>query len=243
MNYLMNYRRIDGNKRNLTIWGLLLISAFFAAGCATTVPPSYPENPEARKHYDLGALFMQTEQYEMAIKEFQTSLQLDPEPFLTHAKLATAFYAQQKFNHAAEKFEEAYVLWEGPGNAPAYAILQVLCLLRGGEMEQAEKLLRSWSGPSIATSLGQAYSVGSGKLPSGWWKEVAKYLLSDVNEERVLENAKTEISFAYLIIGVNSIVKGDIEKAEKYLPMVMDIAGQSTMRFALAKSEINNIGK
>ncbi len=227
-----------------------LISVFFTlsifiSGCAMIQKPvpAYPENPEAIKLYDLGYKNLLSGHYEEAIKSFKQSIQIEPIPFLSHANLAAAFYASRQFDSAATEYSKVLELWGGVEKAPPFAIMQALSLIRSGKTEAAEKLLKVWTQSSInIDGLGIAWYSG-GKL-SGWWKVVAEYLLGTASEEKVMgKTGKVDKSFAYLFVGINNTIKGNVNDAKKYYLLTMETTKPGTWRYTLAEAEMKYIGK
>ena len=183
--------------------------------CETIGPlsPAYPTDAEAKKHYALGANYLEEGAYEKAAQELRRSIEIESEPFLPHARLATAYYAQQKYFEASAAFERATELTGGPRNAGPFPIMQALSLMRGGKTEEArklleaQKLLKEISGSDIVVTGVGSYYVGSGRSP-GIWKTAARYLLGSVSEKDYLKRApQSDLSFPYLIIGIKSIVE------------------------------------
>ena len=104
-------------------------------------------------------------------------------------------------------------------------ILQALALLRAGDVEAAQRVLRG--------SLGRQ------------GKRVAAYLLGDTSEEKFLAKVQKKKEddrlFAYLVIGINSIVKNDIPKAEKSLQTVMDESNPTWLYYVWARVNLEQI--
>lgn len=225
--------------------GLFFILVVFISGCATTQKevPVYPQNPDARKHYDLGNKQLQAGRYEEAIKSFEQSIQIEPIPFLSHANLATAFYVSRRFDSAASEYSKALELWGGTEKAPPFAIMQALSLMRSGKTEAAEKLLRAWTRSSIRTDASGAVWYSGGGL-SGWWKIAAEYLLGDVSEEKIVgETGEVDKSFAYLFVGINNAIRGNVDQSKKYFLLTMEATVPGQWRHTLAEAEIKYIDK
>ncbi len=154
--------------------------------------------------------------------EYRRSIEIESEAFLSHARIATAYYAQQKYLDAASSFKSATDLTGGPKNAGPLPILQALSLMRGGKIQEAEELL----------------FIGSGNM-SGIWKTAAGYLLGSVSEADYLEKApQSDLSFPYLIIGIKNVVDKNSQKAHENLSKVLDLAGRGTWRRIIAREEL-----
>ena len=219
----------------------LILVALVVAGCATTPPPQFPTEPTARRHYVAGERFLEAQRYEMAAAEFEQSLEFESGAYITHAKLAVAYFGQQRFADAARQFEATGRLWGGPSSEPWWAILQAVSLQRAGNNDEAERLLRHWTGPGVVgTALG-FYTAGQ-PLP-GDWKLLARYLLGDVDEDSVLaELPITLLSSAYVIFGISNAARGDTERAGEFLCLADSVLrNRSGYSVALVRAEMRNL--
>ena len=180
----------------------------------------------------------------MAAAEFEKSLEFESVAYITHSKLAVAYFGQQKFADAARQFEATYRLWGGPSSGPAWAIMEAVSLQRAGNKDEAERLLRYWTGPGIVVTGVGAYTTGQPlRGPS---KLLARYLLGAVDENSVLDQAPADfLPFAYLVIGISNATKGDTERARKFLQLfaAATTAPRSGWSFALARAEMRNLKK
>ena len=201
--------------------------------------PLYPTNAAAKNHYLLGDNYLKSGEYEKAAQEFRRTIEIERAPVLPHARLATAYYAQQKYLDAAASFNRATELVGGPSNAVELPIMQVLSLMRGGKTAEAEKLLKEWTGPAIvAPPIGGAYYVGAGKL-AGFAKTTARYLLGDISEDNYLEKApEGNLSFPYLFVGIKNVVDKNNQVAHEYLSKALDLSVPGTWRRVIAKEEL-----
>ncbi len=230
---------------NAFLVGLFFILAVSIPGHAATQKevPAYPHNPDAKKHYDFGDKQLRAGRYDEAIKSFEQSIQIEPIPFLSHANLATAFYASRRFDSAASEYSKVLELWGGAEKAPPFAIMQALSLMRSGKTEAAEKLLRAWTRSSIRTDASGAVWYSGGGL-SGWWKIAAEYLLGDVSEEKAVgETGEVDKSFAYLFVGINNAIRGNVDQSKKYFLLTMEATKPGQWRHTLAEAEIKHLEK
>lgn len=222
----------------------LILVALIVAGCAgLTPPPAFPTEPNALQHYNFGQRFLEGQHYDMAAAEFEKSLEFESVAYITHSKLAVAYFGQQKFADAARQFEATYRLWGGPSSGPGWAIMEAVSLQRAGKEDEAEKLLQHWTGPGIVPSgVGTFITVGE-PLP-GFWKMLARYLLGSVDENSVLDQAPADfLPSAYLVIGISNATKGDTERARKFLKLFATATTTPTSgwTFALARAEMRNL--
>jgi tetratricopeptide (TPR) repeat protein len=227
---------------NLLRTGVLILVAVVVAGCAT--PPSpFPRDPNARRHYDAGDRLLDAQRFESAAAEYEMSLQIESIAYIAHTKLAVAYIGQRKFAEAARQFEETYRLWGGPRGGPGWAIMQALALQRSGKNDEAEKLLRHWTGPGIVVTGTGAYTAG--EPLQGFSNLLARYLLGSIDESSVLGAATSDQkSYAYLVIGISSAAKGDKPKARKFLQLAADTMDhRGGWRFALVRAEMLNLQK
>lgn len=234
-----------------TIWILTstLITAFVLSSCAGSTPPSpFPTDPNAQNHYDAGERFLEAQRYEMAAVEFEKSLQFEDVAYITHLKLAVAYFGKQKFADAALQFEATYRLWGGPSSGPGWAILEAVSLQRAGNQDEAETLLRSWTGPGVVVTGVGAYTAG--QPLTGFNKLLARYLQGSVDDNSVLDQATSDsrhahyLPLAYLVIGISNAANGDTEAARKFLQLAADayyLLNRSGWSFALARAEMRNL--
>ncbi len=218
-----------------------ILVALVVAGCAA--PPSpFPTDPNARKHYDDGDRFLEAQRYELAAAEYEKSLQFESVAYITPSKLAVAYFGQQKFAEAARQFEASYRLWGGPRNGPAWALMQAVTLQRAGNKDEAEKLLRHWTGPGVVCTP-MCYTAG--EPLQGIENLLARYLLGSVDENNVLGQAKSDyLPLAYLVIGISSAAKGDKVNAKKFLQLAAGaIDNRGGWLFALVRAEMRNLEK
>ena len=220
-----------------------LITAFVISGCAGfTPPPPFPTDPNARNHYDAGDRFLEAQSYEMAAAEYEKSLEFETVAYITHSKLAVAYFGQQKFVDAARQFEASYQLWGGPSSGPAWAIMQAVSLQRAGNQDEAETLLRSWTAPGVVCPPTGCYTAGDPLR--GPVKLLARYLLGAVDENSVLDQATSDyLPFSYLVIGISNATKGDTERAKEFLQLfaATTTTPKSGWTFALARAEMRNL--
>ena len=223
-----------------------LITAFVLSGCVGFTPPSpFPTDPNAQNHYDAGERFLEAQRYEMAAVEFEKSLEFESVAYITHSKLAVAYFGQQKFVDGARQFEATYQLWGGAMSGPGWAILQAVSLQRAGNQDEAETLLRSWSWTlptTVCTGIGVCYAAsrpleGNGKL-------LASYLQGSIDETSLLaQSTADDQPFTNLVIGLSNAAKGDTEAARKFLQLAADayhLLNRSGWSFALARAEMRN---
>ncbi len=219
----------------------IIVSMLILSGCGTLGPkaPAYPRTEKAQFHYRAGNLAMKQGRYEVAINEFKRSISLETASFMPHAWLATAYFTNQNFAEAALEFQNVTGIVGGVEFGGPFPIMQALSLMRSGDTVKAQELLRYWSTPSIMmTGLGTAYYTGSGK-PQGIWKVAAAYLLGGVTEDKYLRKAPQEdLTFPYLIIGINNIVKNNFSKARGILSRQLVISGEGRWSHAIAKAEL-----
>ena len=220
-----------------------LITAFVISGCAGfTPPPPFPTDPNARNHYDAGDRFLEAQSYEMAAAEYEKSLEFETVAYITHSKLAVAYFGQQKFVDAARQFEASYQLWGGPSSGPAWAIMQAVSLQRAGNQDEAETLLRSWTAPGVVCPPTGCYTAGDPLR--GPVKLLARYLLGAVDENSVLDQTPADyLPFSYLVIGISNATKGDTERAKEFLQLfaATTTTPKSGWTFALARAEMRNL--
>lgn len=246
----MNISRCIEKKRRVehTLIRILLAFTVLAmTACETTGPESamYPNDAEAKKYYAIGANYLEDGDYKKAEQELRRSIEIESGSFIPHARLATAYYAQQKFFDASATFERATELTGGPQNGGAFTIMQALSLMRGGKTEQARKLLeaqiliKETSSPNIVVTGVGSYFAGSGRA-YGVWKTAAGYLLVSISEQEYLERTpQSELSFPYLFIGINSVVENDRAKAHENLTKVISLSGRKVWRGVIARAELN----
>lgn len=210
-------------------------------GCATSeagVVP-YPETDEARAHYLAGDQAMKQGHYETAIKEFNQSIKLEPSPFLSHAWLASAYFANRNFTLAAGEFEKATDLVGSVESGGPLPIMQVLSLMRAGDKIKAQQLLRKWTSSPVISA--ESPDATPGRL-LGMWRMAAVYLLGNVAEDEYLRRTpQQDISFSYLFIGINSLITNKRSKAESSLQMAFETARKGTWRRAIAKAELDRL--
>jgi len=180
--------------------------------------------------------------YKTAIKEFNQSIELEPSPFLSHAWLASAYFANRNFTLAAGEFEKATNLVGSVESGGPLPIMQVLSLMRAGDEIKAQQLLRKWiSSPVIAADSEESADAVPGRL-LGMWRMAAVYLLGNVAEDEYLRRTpQQDISFSYLFIGINSIIRNKRPKAESSLQMALETARKGTWRYAIAEAELNRL--
>lgn len=220
-----------------------LITAFVLSGCAGfTPPPPFPTDPNAQNHYDAGERFLEAQRYDMAAAEFEKSLEFESVAYITHSKLAVAYFVQQKFADAARQFEATYWLWGGPGSGAAWAIMQAVSLQRAGNQDEAETLLRQWTASGVVCAPTGCYTAGDPLR--GPVKLLARYLLGAVDENSVLNQTPADsLPFSYLVIGISNATKGDTERAKEFLQLfaATTTTPKSGWTFALARAEMRNL--
>lgn len=219
----------------------LMLAVSVVGGCETVrqKAPPYPESTTARMHYELGNKFLNTGDYVQAADQFRQSIKIEDGAFLPYARLATAYYGQQKYLDAATAFSRATEVSGGPRNAGPFPILQALSLMRGGQVQEAEALLKRWSGPDVVVDATGSYYAGAGTLP-GIWKTAARYVLGEVSEADYLAEApQDDLSFPYLIIGIRDVIDEKGPKARESLSKVVSVAPGGTWRVALARAELS----
>jgi len=219
-----------------------LLTAFVISGCAGfTPPPPFPTDPNARNHYDAGDRFLEAQRYELAAAEYEKSLEFENVAYITHSKLAVAYFGQQKFVDAARQFEASYQLWGGPSSGSAWAIMQAVSLQRAGNQDEAETLLRSWTGSGVVVTGVGSYIAG--QPLKGNWKLLANYLQSSVDETSILDQVTSDyMPIAYLVLGISNAANGNTEAARKFLQLATGaITPRTGWRFALARAEIRNL--
>jgi len=215
------------------------ILGLYGCGTAEAGVVPYPETDEARAHYLAGDKAMKQGHYETAIKEFNQSIELEPSPFLSHAWLASAYFANRNFMLAAREFEKATNLLGSVESGGPLPIMQVLSLMRAGDKIKAQQLFREWtSSPVISPQMPDATP---GRL-LGMWKMAAVYLLGNIAEDEYLRRTpQQDISFSYLFIGINSLITNKRSKAESSLQMAFETAREGTWYRAIAKAELNRL--
>jgi len=230
-------------KRRNVISAVIITSILMLAGCGVSGPKvtQYPTTKEAMMHFEQGNRALENNMYDLAINEFKQSISQEPSPFLPYARLATAYYSNQNFTEAALEFENVTNKLGGAESGGPFPIMQALSLMRSGDGEKAKQLLKEWSSSSIvADGIGGFYSVG-GRL-HGIWKVAASYLLGDIAEDEYFRKApQDDLSFHYLIVGINNVVRDNPSKAEKNLRLALDTAGNGTWRRVIATAELELI--
>ncbi len=231
-------------KTNACIYAMAMFLTCLA-GCATVQgPPPFPENPQAAEHYNLGNAHLRAGHYELAVAEFQDSLAIESEPYICHVRLGLALYGQGHFIDAADQFRHACESWGGPGSAGPLCTLQAITLQRAGETDAARRLLEVWTGADVAYvgGAGQWASTASGRLPSGWWKKLGKYLLGEMSEEKVLDVGHADVGyFSYLFVGIENVISGDLDKAQMLFGRVLENVAVGTWRHDLAVIELRSL--
>ena len=217
------------------IFAFTLITVLVLSGCAAFAPPPpFPTDPNAEQHYDAGERLLEAQRYELAAGEYEQSLEYESGAYVTHAKLAVAYFGQQKFVEAARQFEASYELWGGPSSGSAWAIMQAASLQRAGDRIEAETLLRSWTGSGVVVTAVGSYT--SGQPLKGDWKLFANYLQGSIDEASVLEQVTPDnMPMAYLVLGISNSANGVPETAGKFVEMAEDaITNQRGWTIALS---------
>lgn len=189
----------------------------------TSTAAGSTQEPEARVLDMTGDRYLEQGMYELAIKEYKEAIRLRPWNTDAHMMLGIAYYCQGAFDLATKQFENSIKLSDmgRPGDAWPFATMQILSLQRARRPEEAWKLLQGWS-------------RGRGKI-----KHEAKYLLGKWEDKRFLKKAgKRWKSHANLIIGVNYLVKGDVDAAKRALQLVV---GEPAWCERVAEAELERI--
>ncbi len=232
---------INHRNTNRTL-AATLIGAFALSACAVfTPPPPFPTDPNAKNYYDAGERFLEAQRYELAAAEYEKSLYIESVAYISHSKLSVAYFGQQKFADAARQFEASYQLWGGPSSGPAWALLEAVSLQRAGDQDEAETLLRSWTGPGVVITAVGAYSAG--QPLTGFNALLARYLQGTVDENIVLDQATSDdLPLAYLVIGISNAANSNTEDARKFLQLAADVnPNRSGWSHALARAEMWNL--
>jgi len=217
-----------------------VISLIALSSCGTVGPKvqTFPSSEEAKVAYKSAQLAMSMGKYPAAIKGFKKSILLEPSPFLPHAWLATAYYSNQEFRQAAIEFEKTTELLGGAEAGGPIPLMQALSLMRAGDQKKADELLETWNTPNITVTAMGSYSSGGG-TPRGIWKVAAGYLLGNVSEHEYLRKAPQEdLTFPYLIIGINYIVKNNTGKAKTVLNRLLSVPGKGRWSHAIGQAEL-----
>ena len=218
------------------------------------------EPTSAFAHLNLGiAYYFRGCEYNRTVASLHRSVKLGGDDHgLTRFQLANALYAGKRFRDAAREYETAEAIRQRDPSvvfrylAEAKAVdvvghelvppidnrsfnpaffLRVLSLMRSGETNEAQTLLAS--------------------RDSGWWfglselgQMVADYLAGILTEEQLLsKNLKNKgiISFVYLVIGVNNIVKHNLAKSEEVLQELIDKNKHTSFYNSWARVNLDHI--
>ncbi len=182
----------------------------------------FTQDTSPRDSHDKGKSLLEQGQHAMAIEEFKRAIQIEPWYAEAHMMLGLAYYCRGSFELAAEELENGRALsGMPPYDAWPFATMQILSLLRAGRNEDARERLEQWS------------NIG------GHLERDVKYLSGRWNEKKYLSKRKKERAHGYLVIGANSLVRGDTGKAKRVLQLVADEtilrASQWTHRVAEAE--------
>jgi len=101
-------------------------------------PAQTPPGKAIRDHYQRAQAARQAGQNDVAVKEFQEILRLDPHNAEAHANLGVIAYSQKDYSRAADEFHAALRLRPAMWNAQAFL---GMCELRRGHSRQARPLL------------------------------------------------------------------------------------------------------
>ena len=217
-----------------------IISILALSGCAVSGSKiqTFPSSEEASVAYDAALVAMDMGQYQAAIKGFKQSISLEPSPFLPHAWLAVAYYSNQHYRQAAMEFKNATEILGGVEESGPLPLMQALSLMRAGDDNEAKELLEILSAPNISTTGVGSYYSGGG-TSQGIWKVAAGYLLGNVSEEEYLGKApQKDLTFPYLIIGINQIVKNDFAEAKAMLTKQIAVSGKGRWSHAMGEAEL-----
>jgi len=226
--------------RCIEIGTALIISILILSGCGTTGSKvqTFPTSDKAKVAYKAAQLAMNMGQYQAAVEGFQQSISLEPSPFLPHAWLAVAYYSNQEFRKAAIEFEKTTEILGGANEGGPLPLMQALSLMRAGDHKKAHDLLEIWSTPNITVTAMGSYSSGGG-TPQGIWKIAANYLLGRIAEDEYLRKAPQEdLTFPYLIIGINHIVKNKLSEAKVMLNRQVAVSGKGRWSHAMGKADL-----
>ena len=183
-------------------------------------PPS-----KAREHYESGNSYLEQGKYALASDEYKQAIRIQPWLADAHLMLGLASYCRGQFALAAIELRNGIRLtFPGePKYSWPFATVQLLSLQRAGRSDEAGQLLAEWS------------NVG------GHLERDVKYLSGKWTEVKYLKKRKKESAHGYLVIGVNSLVQGDLEKGKRTLQSVakepIDEDFQWTHRIAEAELE------
>jgi tetratricopeptide (TPR) repeat protein len=112
---------MNNNKHIWTLLMTLVLVGGMLVACGekeppppTPVPPSPTPSatvtPSADEHLDMGIDYLDQGQFDQAITEFQTAIQLDPDGAKAHYNLGLAYQKQDKLDEAAAAYQEAIQL-------------------------------------------------------------------------------------------------------------------------------------
>lgn len=206
------------------------------------------EPTAASAHHNLGIAYYGQGSFDLAVEALEEAKRLNPLHVRTHYWLGNANYAAQSFVKAADEYGQFIKLMENAGarwDPMPFPLLQALAYLRAGQTTQAELLLEHLQQKVevTMTGTGQAVFVGKSGL-SSWGKTVARYLVGEVGEEKVLGGSrKGERVYADLFVGINNIINNNLEKAKKHLLLYVQKFGPNDWSYWIAKSELDNIEK
>lgn len=107
-------RRVQSPERRLACALVLALAAALASGCATTTlgEEEAANLSEAQAKRDLGSDYLSSGRTAMALRELQTSLELDPSDPVAHLWIAEAYRRKGQLSKAREEFEAAALLAE-----------------------------------------------------------------------------------------------------------------------------------
>jgi len=260
------YKKICGYERNTILFITIIAFAYSLSGCAPRVA-GISKNPEALSHYskgtqaltdggykiaineltqsvridpnsastrlNLGAAYFYDGSYDLAIAELEQSMRINKKYAFTHFWLANAFYATSQFSGAANEYYEVMALFGGDFlELMPYPLYRALSLQRANKMKEAEKYLKRMK-------------IGISLLCLGCWeKNIAKYMLEEIDETKLLEDTpsdKDKVPHVYFVIGVTNMMKGNKEMARTYLQKSQDTPDQLKWVKKLAAEELRHI--
>ena len=171
---------------------------------AQDVGQSEGPHSEAREHNQSGNNHLEQGKYRLASDEYKQAIRIEPWLADAHLMFGLAFYCRGQFAPAAIELKNGIRLtFPGePRYSWRFATMQVLSLQRAGLGDKALRLLKEWS------------NIG------GHLERDVKYLSGRWDEEKYLKKRRRESAHGYLVIGVNSLVQGDMQTAKRTLKLV-----------------------
>lgn len=145
-----------------------------------------------KAHYNVGARFLQEEEPEKAIQEFQSALAMEPDRAATFAMLGTAYMASGQQEAALEAYQKALSL--EPAEAAHHNNLATL-LASLGRLDEALEHFRRAAQLDSARSATYQFNVGAALLNGGRPQEALPML-------RQASRTDPTLSVAHFFLGV-----------------------------------------